>query len=352
MRSCSPAVVLCLLAAGCAGTNSGASRSVADPPIVQSEAETTEESMASAEEAVTFGALLERSLADPGLRESLDLLTECRGEAGMRTMGVWGDGLGVWQGRRQFSLAANEIVEVLERLQAADFVAFEPLYGGPKRQDPMKPDRTHDGSAILIVCRVRVSLDGYSKESVQRAKGEQSEELKSLAEGLLAIGEEAASNGVEAADLLDGLEKVGRGELDPRVFRVMLHRKPTAEELDESGPGFLLRLEGQAVTTRRHDPQTGYGQEIALHLDASALRNLALILADLDLAAMPVNLWAPVYTEVTIEVLNHRRSVQARRFAGLEPTTHRDLQQSFNALVRILVRLQDEVAVEGVARTD
>jgi len=132
----------------------------------------------------------------------------------------------------------------------------------------------------------------------------------------------------------------------------MLHRKPTAEEIGESGPGFLMRVEGQEVTTRRHDPQSGYGQEIALHLDASALRNLALVLADLDPAAMPVNLWASVYTEVAIEVLNHRKSVQARGFAGLEPTTHGDLQQRFDALVRTLVRLQDQVVAKGTARAD
>jgi hypothetical protein len=352
MRFCSPAVVLCLLAAGCAGTDSGAPRPVADPPIVRSEAETTEESMASAEEAVTFSALLERSLTDPGLRESLDLLTECRGETGMRTMKAWGDGLGVWQGRRQFHLPAKQVVEVLEHLHAADFAAFAPLYGGPKQEDPREHDRPDDGSAILIVCRLRVSLGGQIKESSQRAKGEQSEELRTLAEGLLAIGEKAASNGVEAADLLDGLEKVGRGELDPRVFRVMLHRKPTAEEIGESGPGFLMRVEGQEATTHPHDPESGYGQEKVLDLDVAAVHNLALVVAELDPAGMPVNLWAPVYTEVAIEVLNHRKSVQARPFVGLEPTTHGDLQQSFDALVRTLVRLQDEVAADGVARTD
>jgi len=352
MRFCPLAAFLLLLTAGCATSDSGAPRSEADPPIVQNQGETSKESMAPAEEAAALRTLIERSLTDPDVRESLELLTECRNETGMRAMRVWGDGLGVWQGRRQFHLAANQVVEVLERLHAADFAAFEPLYGGPKQQDPMKPDRTDDGSAILIVCRVRVSLDGDSKQSVQRAKGEQSEELKALAEAVLAIGEKAAKSGVEAASLSDGLERVGRGELDPRVFRAMLHRKPTAEEIGESGPGFLMRVEGQEVTTRRHDPQTGYGQEIALHLDASALRNLALVLADLDLAAMPVNLWAPAYTDVTIEVLNHRKSVQARGFAGLEPTTHGDLQQSFDALVRTLVRLQDEVVAEGVARTD
>ena len=92
--------------------------------------------MAPAEEAVVLGALIERSLTDPELRQSLELRSECRGEAGMRTMRAWGDGLGVWQGRRQFHLAAGEVATVLERLHAADFAAFAPLYGGPKQQDP------------------------------------------------------------------------------------------------------------------------------------------------------------------------------------------------------------------------
>ena len=352
LRPCPPAVVLCLMAAGCASTDSGASRSAADPSVAQNQSEITEEAVTLAEETASFRALLERALTEPELQDSLDLLTECRGETGMRSMRVWGDGLVVWEGRRQAFLAPAEVLAVLERLHVADFASFAPLYGGPRQQDPMEHDRPDDGNAVLISCRVRVSLDGSSKESVQRAKGEQSEELKALAESLLAIGETAARNGIEAANLLDGLEKVGRGELDPRVFRVMLHRKPTAEEIGESGPGFLMRVEGQEVTTRRHDPQSGYGQEKVLDLDVAAVRNLALVVAELDPEAMPVNLWAPIYTEVAIEVLDHRQSVQARRFAGLEPTAHGDLQENFDALVRTLVRLQDQVAAEGVAQAD
>ena len=87
-----------------------------------------------------------------------------------------------------------------------------------------------------------------------------------------------------------------------------------------------------------------------LELEAPAVRNLALVLAGFDPERMPVNLWAPVYTEVAIEVLDHRNSVQARRFAGLEPTTHGICSESFDALVRTLVRLQDQVAAEGRAR--
>lgn len=352
MRFCSSTVVFCLIAAGCAGTESGAARPVSEASTAQNQDDATEESMEMAKETDGLRALLERSLTDSDLRESLELRVQCRDQAGMNSMRVWGDGLGVWQGRRQFHMTAEQVAAVLERLHLADFAGLAPLYGGPKQEDPREHDRPDDGSAILIVCRVRVSLAGQIKESAQRAKGEQSEELKTLADSLLAIGEKAAGNGIEAANLHDGLEKVGRGELDPRVFRLMLHRKPTAEEIEDSGPGFLLRLEGQEATTHLHHPESGYGQKMVLILDVAAVRNLALVVAELDPAAMPVNLWAPVYTEVAIELLDHRNSVQARRFAGLEPTTHGDQQESFDALVRALVRLQDQVVAKGVAQVD
>ena len=107
------------------------------------------------------------------------------------------------RGGGSFYLAADEVTAVtLEHVHRADFAAFAPLYGGPNQADPREHDRPDDGNAVLISCRIRVSLDGHSKESVQRAKEEQSQELKALAEELLAIGEKAAKRGVEAATSL------------------------------------------------------------------------------------------------------------------------------------------------------
>jgi len=352
MRLCPLAAVLLLLAVGSANPALGAPWPEAAPTPSQNQGETSKEPTTPDEEGVAMRALIKRSLNDPDLRGSLELLTECRNETGMRTMRIWGDGLGIWQRSRQIQLSSEMVTAVLEHLHEADFAAFAPIYGGRRQEDPGKRDRPDDGSAVLISCRVRVSLGGHSKESAQRAKGEQSEELRSLAEGVLAIGEGAAKSGIEAGSLIDGLEKVGRGELDPRVFRVLLHRKPTADETADYGPGFLLRLQGGEATTRRHDPGIGYGQEITLELEAPVVRNLALVLADFDPERMPVNLWAPVYTEATIEVLEHRASVQARPFSGLEPTTHGDLQKDFDALIQSLVRLQDQAAAEGTAQAD
>ena len=352
MRLCPLAAVLLLLAVGSANLALGAPWPEAAPPPSQNQGETSKEPTTPDEETIAMRALIERSLTDPEVRRSFELLTECRNETGMRAMRIWGEGLGIWRGSRQIQLTSDEVTGVLEHLHEASFAAFAPIYGGRRPDDPGERDRPDDGSAVLISCRIRVSLGGHSKESAQRAKGEQSEELKSLAEAILAIGEGAAQNGVEAGNLADGLEKVGRGELDPRVFRAMLHRKPAASETPEYGPGSLLRLEGREATTRRHDPDSGYGQEIVLELEAPVVRNLALVLAGFDPERMPVNLWAPVYTEVAIEVLDHRVSVQARQFAGLEPTTHGNLQTDFDGVVQTLFRLQEQVAAEGTMLAD
>jgi hypothetical protein len=344
------AAIVLLLAVGGANFLLAAPQSEASPKPSQDRGEVAKEPMTPDDETVAMRALIERSLTDPEVRGSLELLTECRNETGMRTMRIWSDGLGIWQGTKQIQLESEEVTAVLEHLRKADFAGFAPIYGGRKQEDPREHGRPDDGSAVLIICRVQVSLDGQTQQSAQRAKGEQSEVLRALAEAILALGEGAAKSGLGAESLVDGLERVGRGELDPRVLRAMLHRKPSVHEAAEYGPGSLLRLEGREATTRRHDPGSGYGEEIALELEARVVRNLALVLAGLDPAAMPVNLWAPVYTEVAVEVLDHRISVQARQFAGLEPATHGDLQKDFDAVVQTLFRLQEQVAAEGTIR--
>ena len=98
----------------------------------------------------------------------------------------------------------------------------------------------------------------------------------------------------------------------------------------KSGPGFLLRLEGPRVTTRRHDPRSGYGQEIALDLDASVVRDLALVLADLDPAGMPVNLWAPATPRSP-----SRCSIIGNRFRpGDSPGSSRPLTETYRRTSR------------------
>ena len=98
------------------------------------------------------------------------------------------------------------------------------------------------------------------------------------------------------------------------------------------------------MTTQPYDPRKGYGEEIVRDLDLPAIQSLAREIAALDPADWPVNLYAPDYTDVSLRVLNHRKSIQARQFPNMRPATHGKHQTSFNAFVTTLERLNAKMA--------
>lgn len=300
-----------------------------------------EESKTDVDSAEVLRAEIERALSDPSARASLEMATECQGDAGMRTVQVFGNGVGIWQNSRQFLLTPEDVSSLAALYRDADFAAMKPVYGGREVPDPRRPDDPAVSNALMVICRVTIAAGGSSKEVVQLAKGTKSVELRRLAEGLLAGCAPLARRGVEASDLRDGLEKVSSGDLAGEAITLMLHRRPLR------GAGFLMRLAGGVATTRPHDPASGYGREVALRLGPGDLGPLGQTLAELDPDGLPISLYATDYTDLVIEVLNRKKSVQARQFAGMTPTTHGDRQEDFDRIFEALYALQLRVAEEG-----
>ena len=291
---------------------------------------------------------LSRAIDDRSEWSSLHLFVECAGDAGMRSAEVYGNGVGIWDYRQQFTLTPVEISSLLRALQEADFARFANIYGGRVQPDP-RPTEEGAGSAIQVICRVVLSLAGERKQVAQRAKGEQSTELKQLAEELLAICETPGEAGTAATDLTDGLEKVSRGDLAPETFHLLLHHRPEKAHGETGGGGFLLRLSGPRVTSRGYNLAAGLlGPPLSLALTPTEVADLARELVSLNPAQLPLNLFGEDYTDLSVEVLDHKQSVQARRFAGMTPTTHGERQFDFaliyDALHRLHVRVQSEGA--------
>jgi hypothetical protein len=86
---------------------------------------------------------------------------------------------------------------------------------------------------------------------------------------------------------------------------------------------------------------------LAIELPAETVFNLARSLSDAHLEELPINLYASVYTDFSVQVLAHRKSIQARDFAGLRAGSHGGLQERFDALVEELSQLHEEVLVSG-----
>jgi hypothetical protein len=340
--------------AGCAAGPPPAGTPAEGVPEPAASTGSTEPATAAAPDDAAAGLrqALARAETDPAMRESLRLAVECRVDSEFQSLQVFGSGLGIWNDARQFRLDAAQVGDLLAALRAADFPGLADSYGGapsPPKLTPAAADDDGGAMVTVLTCRIDLGLGDHEKRVVQLARGEQSPVLKQLARDLLAVGESAARTGVGAASLRDGLEKIARGELAPETWRIALHSKP--EEMGGSGEtaGFLLTVAGPRASTRVYDPATGYAESVVLELAPDEVQALARELAARDPGPWPVNLWAPDYVDLSVEVLNHERAVQARRFAGLAPDAHGQFQRDFEAVRETLERLHQAVLNRGRA---
>jgi hypothetical protein len=304
-------------------------------------------------EDVALREAIDEAVAKPDEIEDLWIFAECRRDAGMESLEIFGNGVGIWNNRRQFEITRDQVSQLLAAFQQFGFAALPTIIGGPEdpREQSVAEGEPEGLGAIQIICRVAIELEGQSKQVAQRKKGEQSAELKSLAEELFFICEEPARSGVAAESLRDGLEKISSGALVPETFRLTLNRKPELQDMTEDSSGFLLRLDGLTAMASTFSPGEGYVDPRVLELSAEDLRELTGTLAALDPAGLPINLYAPEYTDLTIEVLRFRKNVQARQFAGITPTTHGESQKVFDQLFQTLEALYQRVIDRGGSDT-
>ena len=326
---------------GCqsAGTNpSGQSSGARADPSSAATPAADSGSAGAAEFPTVFRNLLEEATRDSSSWESLQLLAECReiDNPNLRSVVVYGNGVAIWEERRQFSLDHDQISTLLGFLLEADFPDLRDLYGGSGAVDAERPDAppSVDGG-VRIICRVDLDLSGYHKESAQRLKGEQSAELRALAERLLDYCEPLGEDGIGIESLEDGVKKIAAGDLAPETLRLMLHRKPEPGARS-AGSGFRLMLEGTRAEFRSFTVGTGYGDEEIVAVDRSQVQNLAGRISTIGVQDLPGNLYASDYTDFWIEILDQREAVQARQFAGMTPSSHGPDQQRFDQILGAL----------------
>jgi hypothetical protein len=265
------------------------------------------------------GGGLERALSQALERRSwsdLRIDTECRTDAGYHSARVFTSGVGIWNRERQLTLSRKEVLALLGQFQAAGFPRMRETYGEDSEKD----------AALELICRVRLELDGAVKQAAQLSKGRTSPELMALAGHILKVAEEAARSGLGADSLTQGMERIARGELAPELLSLHVVRQSEAPGAQE---GWQLDLEGSRATVRRNPAPEGE-EPRTIQLTPAEIAGLAGQLAAARWDELPVNLWAPEYTDLQIEVLKGRRSLQARQFAEMTSSTHGEAQQRFD----------------------
>jgi hypothetical protein len=282
---------------------------------------------------------LERALEREQWQE-LRVETECLQNDAFRHVLIFGNGVAIWNERRQMSLGHGDLVAILEALRDADFPSMLELYGRGQEEPTEKPE---EGAVIRITCRVALTLDGVSRQAAQRARGPQFAPLKALAEEILALAHKPEAQSVTAADLSDGLAKMADGRLAPEAMTLVLNRK---EEDVEAGTlaeprdaGYLLRVDGRLLSVRPFRKPGGYGEPVETELDAATLAELAELLESNGVGDLPPNLYAGHYSDLVVVVLDQDVRIQARRFANMTPRTHGEKQQRFDRIEKGLDEL-------------
>jgi len=285
----------------------------------------------------------ERSQSDPPLDQALarisetptpfELKVDCTGDKGARNLRLFSDGMALWDDRLEFSIKPEERQALAGLLVKHDFVSLEAEYGG-------KPQSQLKKAPLRIICSIDVRLDDLHRSARQFADGEQSARLKALAEALLDFASPLADErGIGAENLREGLEKLASGRLTPHVFELRFLEMPANGQ-----SGSILRIEGKRLALQTYAPGLEVGEKVILELDRADLAGLAERLVEADVASMPVNLWSPRQLEIQIGVLNHRKSLLARKFMRMSADSLGATQQRFDELVEALRATRTEWA--------
>jgi hypothetical protein len=131
------------------------------------------------------------------------------------------------------------------------------------------------------------------------------------------------------------------------VLQLMVHRIPG----EGTGPaGWLLRLTGRSVEVQTRSKE-GYSVPYRMELTPQALNELAQLLIDNEVGGLPINLYAADYTDFDLQLLNHNKNLQARKFARVTPQTHGERQKQFDRIFAALDRLHEQALKEGRQQT-
>ena len=271
-------------------------------------------------------ALLAALLAAGG-GDSFRVRADWEREHEMESAEIHANGAGIWNDEVAFRLQPEDVGRIKRSIDGARFASMPDRFGKGRKR---------------IRGKVTVSTAGAVKTVVQMADAPRSEALATLAAEVITLARNAAKSGTRAESLGDGLQKLGTGALPLEALRVFAQRR------DDGGAGWLVHIRGREAIARAVEPTSGYGSARRIVLTDDELRGLVTLLRESDFTTLPNNLYASMYTDFRVEVLNRSRDLQARAYGGVTAETHGARQQAFDRAFASVHTLAQRALREGV----
>ena len=223
--------------------------------------------------------------------QPLHLKVDCVDDRGARNLEVFDNGVAIWDQRSQWMLAEADRAALLQILIDQRFSTFEAAYGETKKADKQE-------APIVVSCQVNVQIGDQQKRSIQHAFGERSEALANLATSLLDhVAAVAAREGIGAADLDDGLDKLAGGVLAVETVTLRFVELPAKRH---GGDGTILQIERGVATVRAYTPGRAIGDPVEIALDGERYDRLIAALNAANFEPLPRNLWSDEHLEIDV----------------------------------------------------
>ncbi|NOZ78757.1 MAG: hypothetical protein GXP48_06170 [Acidobacteria bacterium] len=246
---------------------------------------------------------------------------------GLRSLSVYGRGFGVWNRGRQFKLTKDQIRSCLKVLEAYHFTSMPARIGAGELKEGGTLQEKRGDNVTQMIRSVTLTVAGMSKTVEQDNEAPESKAFKKMVAAIVTVCRPAAAKGMTAKDLQDGLEKIASGALAPELLLVSINAPELRSLKSQDGQGWKLTIANARLTAQRWTLRNGPAAPVRRWLSEEEIRSLAHVLATSHAASLPGNLDLPGYLQLSISVLNHGRTLMARRYAsrsGPKPAELRD----------------------------
>jgi hypothetical protein len=317
------------------------------------------EAAAQAKTVDRLAAAIEKRIEGKVSPDDVRIEADWRRKSAIVTARVYGDGVGIWRDRTQFSLSRAQVLDLLRAIQAAHFGGMEKMYGGDEseseseheKQSEKEREKEKQKEKVYILGSVSVRVGSDLKHVVQNEDGEHSKALATLAGKILGVSEKAAKAGVGATSLSDGLAKVASGKLAPQTLQIFVQNREDRSQETPAGGNWILRVDGRRVLDRTTTGPKASAQRL-LVLSDEGFRKLAELVRDAEPQTLPHNLYSAQLVHVDIRLLQGRANLTARRYVGKTAETLGDKQVAFDRLLAGLAELHARVETQGALLPD
>jgi hypothetical protein len=286
-------------------------------------------------------SLLEDARKDSEKRNSVRIEVEGQLGADLNQITIYGRGIGIWNGEKQFTADSKAVDQAIGLLLGAKFYELPDRFAYEEKKDEKEIERQ---KPVKLVRIVTVSVGTLSKTVVQDNKGPHSKPFETMTTELVELCKKPAEEGITAVSLEDGLQKVVDGSLAPEALWVSVNAPQLKSLESQDGQGWLLEFRHGILSLRSNILGQGIRDTGERRLTAREAQTLAKQLLGAGLAEMPQNINTAGYTQLAVAVLNHKKKILARQFASPPDEDAKAAEKSFASLRKELFELYESGA--------